>query len=285
MAVFKEIWNFTLGQYRWSEVWYSAASSIDVAATFSNAFKAGRMALCDPATTWVDVIITDTQDPTVHKEVRIGVSGSDAAGGNAVGPANPAEAIVSKLKSATSRAVRHWWLRGLHETATSVTPETGVSRIQPAIEVVLKEFFLALQNSGYIIARRQPTSLAGFGKIFISEVNGTAGNNQSIVTTKTDHGYAVGDIVTFHRVDKKVLPGLKGAFTVLAKTNNTLTIDYSTPQNLDILTVAGYVRKYLIDGTATIKASECRFFSCATRQTKNASIGSRGAQRAARLRH
>lgn len=285
MALFQETWQFQgLGGAKWNEVYYSVQGSLESASQFSAAFIKKRTDCLHAAFTWTKVRITQVLDKSVHTLVNINAPGT-VAGVEA--PANPGEAAVINLASSIRSGNRKLWMRGLPENAINFSSTTGRSVLNPAFEGNLRTFINGICAPGYTYAiKRKKTGIAnGIVKTRVLQVDGTAANGTSIITTKDAHLLVEGNYVEFTTMEPKLFPGLRGPFKVLGTNGLTFTVQYSVPQNELIKSDTGYSAKLSYWEDAVINPAISGFSYGGVRRTKNDGTGSRGARRAQRLRN
>lgn len=285
MALFAEVWSFRgLGGNTWNEVHYSTAASLEAAAAFTPSFIKRRTDLLHPVNVWTKVRITQVTDPAVHTLANINAQGTwpgDEA------PANPAEAAVVRLASSTRAGSRFLWLRGIPESGIFWSETTGQSQITPTFRGVITAFInrIGSGTGSYAIKVKKKGIGNGIVKTRILEVDGTPANGTSILTVKDAPLVVAGDYIEITKAEPKLFPGLRGPFKVLAAAGVTITIQYSVPQNEKIKSDKAYSAKLAYWEDATINPAISGFAFGGSRKTKNASIGSRGAKRAQRLRN
>lgn len=283
MPIFKEIWNFTSGANTWSEVYYSVASDLNGASGFTPAFLDKRLILLHPLNILRKIRVSNIAAARESVVISYNLAGQNTpfTGAN---PASITDAVVCNLVSTAQPSNRRLWLRGVTDGDQFRNAATGNDELRPGFDTLLKAWFVALQTNGYIILARIPPGSSGVIKSYADRVNGAAATGNSIVTLPNPFTGVVGDIVTFHNFNEKDLPGLKGKFRVDAIAGNTITVQYTTPFNANIVPAQGYVKKLVYYDTAIINGTKSNYSFAGGRKTKNVQTGSRGARSAVRIR-
>jgi len=144
---------------------------------------------------------------------------------------------------------------------------------------------LGPDRAAYALKKKKVGVGNGIIKTRILQVDGEPANGTSIITTKDNPLLVAGDYVEITRAEPKLFPGLRGPFKVLSTAGNTVTIQYSVPQNELIKSDKGLLAKLAYWEDALIDPDISGFAYGGSRKTKNAATGSRGAKRAQRLRN
>lgn len=177
------------------------------------------------------------------------------------------------------------WYRGCLDSDINRTP-IGTDSLGQLTETSIKAFIIGVSKIGYGILRvKRVGSQASVRYRLCKVADGSLDPATTTVTLNDTTGIEVGSFVAFSLWNKKELPGFNTRFEVLAKTDVTLTVAYTTPNLAKILTTFGRVRLQLPEDFSTLDPDQTRFHHFGTRDTRRSFSRSRGASRAKRLRH
>lgn len=278
--IFKEIFHFkTVTGATWNEVYYQNTGTLAEAARFTPSFRSRRLDCLSALCTWEKVTVVALTDPSIHTLTEIGRKGN-----NIGRPANIGEAAVITLSSSAQPGSRKLWMRGLLESSVSRNADTGQDEVSTDFANCLKWWIRALKAGGFIVLAKKRNGAGGILKVDVTNVDGTASDGTSIVTTKVPALLGTGNMVTMMSMDPKQFPGLNGSYRVLNVSGNTFTIKYRTVGDQAWDAAKGHAMKLDYYDTATIDPDISGFSYLGIRQTKNVVTGSRGAKRAARIR-
>lgn len=293
MGLFRQTWAFGGAQgTTWEEV-YDVDSATDLSAMpeKTDSVVLNRMALAHATVSLQHITNRDLQDPSRPPfQQSFGNTGTAAnSGGN---PANTDEAAVINLFCSNlegSRiANRKLWLRGLEEEAVSRAAVSGADVLSDDFRDNLSRFLQSLQGSSTTVRRygMLPRTRASWnGPLFRWKITAIIGGPNVDVTTITVDGNSnidVGLLIQINDTSRKILPGLRGPFTVLASGVNEVTVAYRCPQVNP--PVSGYL--YVIEKPEFCFVVRARsgFAFLGSRQTKKPVTRSRGRRSAVRLR-
>jgi len=285
MPLFQEVWSFRGNSgAKWNEVHFCVQPDLAAAANFTPAFINSRLALLHVTCTWVKVRITQVTDPTIHTLVTINKAGHDGPADN---PANPGEACVVNLASSVRAGSRKLWMRGLAESSVTFNAVTGQSEINPAFDALLKQFIQKLgpTQANYAVKKRKKGENFNIVKTRVTRVDGTIASGRARLFCVKDPKLAVGDMVQITRAEPKLFPGLTGPFKVLAFEGFNFDVQYTVPQEENILSETTLAEKLVYWEDAIINPAISGFLYGGVRRTKNDSTGSRGARSALKLRN
>lgn len=284
MPIFKEIWSFSSSNSgTWSEVWYEEAGSIAIASSFSTGLLNARLRLASQLTVLDKIRVSQVDSPRVSVVKPVNLNGLvDAALNN---PLDDSWAVIVTLSSSAVAATRKWWCRGCGNQfgRDAVSGRTVYS---PEFAANMKSWISYTKAANFVVLKITPIGQGGVVKVRATSANGTANNGTTTITTQAAHGLLVDNLVAITQANKKELAGLNGRFRVLAVTDAThFTVQYRTPDNVDIPMATGYARKIAFMTGAVIDPAISGVSFVGSRKTKNVSTGSRGARSAQRIRN
>jgi hypothetical protein len=281
VADFKEVWQYAGTQSSWSEVFYCQGGSIQDVARFTGEFLNDRLRLLNQTCHLRKIRVSEVGNPRVSTVVSINKPGLSAGV-----PLEDGVCAVVNLASTVVPSSRKWYLRGLTQGDISRDLDSGADTIAPGFKQNLDTWILDLANPAnkYEVLPQSRVGQNGVVLVRVLSVNGVAGNGKSIITTDQAHGLVAGNTCIFSLIDQKVLPGLKGKFTVESVDGLTFTVAYKTPGNANITAVVGKVKKYAVVTGAFINANVSGWSHSHVRKTRNFSINSRGAARSTKIR-
>lgn len=283
MPDYKTVWNFFSAGTKggtWSETWYRSAASLAAAASFSDTLMTGRLRLLNQLNTLQKIRVSEVLNPRVTTVVNVRKNGIAAF--PSAPPAPIDSAVVVTVSSSVQPATRRWWLRGWDEGEATRDKDTGNDIFQPAFVQHITDWLTVAGIASFEVLPLQKPSQVGFAPINITNIDGSAGNGQAILTADGPVTYVKGDTIIAYRFSKKDFPALSGQFTVLAVGIDTLTIAYTTPELGKWPVVGGKVRKVGYISGALIDASISGPQFLGGRKTKSPFTGSRGARSANR---
>jgi hypothetical protein len=161
---------------------------------------------------------------------------------------------------------------------------TGRDFFAASLMTPLNDWFNRLQANNYEILPLQRIAVGGLQYFRIKKVDGSAGNGTSVLTCDAAPPLQRGNRVILSQFPKKDLPALNGHYQVLDVNGVLVTINYQTPEQQIIEPNTGRMRQELYQSRATINAASCGPQYIASRKTKLANFGVRGAKSAARIR-
>jgi hypothetical protein len=279
---FKTTWTFSsTNGGTWSEVWYRESADIAAASTFPQTFLNKRLKLLHQINYLEKIRVTSMVNPRLASVVNIRQPGLVTLDE----PYPVQTAAVCIIKSTLIPCQRKWWCRGIGRVSVARDATTGRDVVGPVFATDLATWFSALNVIGYVILPQFKPGQGGVTLVATNSVDGTSNSGYSTVTTFGPHGLAPADFAQFGRQSKKDLPGLNGRFVVWsAPTATTFSIQYRTPENQNIITQTGYVKKYSPNFGALIDNTKSGFDYLGEHKSKNESTGSRGARSAVRVR-
>lgn len=284
MAIYKEIWYFSaLGSNAnaWTETYYATANSLQEAATYQQGFINRRLELLHPVNVFQKIRISEVGQNRVSTVRVVGQKGIAAADHD---PHPPSVAVVCSMGSANPAASRRLWLRGCSTGMAWRRPDTGEDHFNPHFRTSLAAFFDMLSRQGYGILPLAKLTPGGPYPLKVLGVDGTRHPGKSWLEVNANPGIVAGNRIIVRKFSKKLLPGLDGAYQVLAVDGNEFQIQYATPEHRTIVTEEGTLRKEEYPTLGPLVPSLCGPQYISSRQTRGFFSNVRGSRRAARLR-
>lgn len=283
MPDYKTVWSFFSAGTKggsWSETWYRTAPNLAAAATFGTVLVNSRLDILNGINTLQKIRVSEVLNPRVTTVVNIRKNGTP--GFSAGGPAPIDSAVVVTVSSSVQPATRRWWCRGWDVGDATRDKTTGNDVFDPTFVTGVATWLVQLNQNNFEVLPLQKPSTVGFTPWQVISADGTSANGQTVLSTSNLHNLLPGDSLIAYRFSKKELPGLSGHFSVLATTATSITIPYSTPENLKLAGVYGFVRKlgYISGAIIDPNISGPQFLG--GRKTKSPFTGSRGARSANR---
>lgn len=297
MTVFRQTWFFAGAQgATWEEVWDVQADTYLKAEppkpTAANPGIVGKRMACAHKTVTLQKITTrdlnDRSKPPSEKPYN--VSGTAAnAGGN---PANTDEAAVILIGCSSGdgevRSHRFLWMRGLEEEAVTRDATSGNPVLSADFRDNLNRFIDALRGEDdnprrYGMLPRVRSSWEGPNFRFrITNVAGALNQDFCVLTLAENPGWVRGQTIQINGTNKKLLPGLRGLFTIEEVAGNLITVGYRVPQVAP--PASGYAYAVVRPDFCFVTKSGSDFAYLGSRQSKKPVTGSRGRRSAVRLR-
>lgn len=284
MPTYRVVWEFNMNTGNtFDEVYYREATDANEAAKLIPSLQAARLELLHPLNTFIRV---RSSNVAASRDTGINTLNISGTYTNDQGPSVPGATIVFNL-GAQGAGTRKLWMRGFASSAYRRDNTTGRDILLSYVDESFKTFAAALKRNGYGLRKltaisNNPTSV--YSKNPIISVDGTVGNGTSVVTYKNAMTYPVPGRVVIGSTSKKDVPGLNGHFSIISQAGATVTIPYSTPNNILTTKAGGYIRQETYGATAVFDPALCGFSNLGTRDTKSPLSNSRGARRARRLR-
>jgi hypothetical protein len=293
MSLFRQTWAFAGPQgTTWEEV-YDVDSADDLSALPDNGpgVVANRMALAHPTVSLQHISNRDLQDRSVPPFQRAynRVGTAEAGAGT---PANANEAAVINLvcvnPTGTKVASRKLWMRGLSEAAVSRNATSGADVLSADFVDNLNRWFTSLAGTTegprrYGMLPRTRASWEGpHFRYKISSVLGNAVSDETTLVLEDNPAYEKGDLIQVNDTNRKILPGLRGPFTVVAQGVGGPVIRYRCAQNNPA--PSGYVYEILKPEFLAVSRTRSGFAFLGARDTKKPVTRSRGRRSAVRLR-
>lgn len=283
MPDYKTVWSFFSAGSKggsWSETWYRFASTLAQAATFTSTLLQARLRLLNQLNTLQKIRVSEVLNPRVTTVVNVRQNG--IPGFPAVAPAPIDSAVVVTVSSSIQPATRRWWCRGWDVGQAYRDETTGNDVFSSTLISQVADWLTVAGIASFEVLPLQKATAVGFTPFNVTAVDGTAANGQSILTLPAGHTILKGDTILCYQFSKKELPALSGKFTVLDTGVSTVTIPYSTPENIKLAGVYGKVRKVGYISGALIDANISGPQFLGGRKTKSPFTGSRGARSANR---
>ncbi len=150
-----------------------------------------------------------------------------------------------------------------------------------------KAFIAALAKLHYGVARRLKEGEGdNLDARHATAVDGSIISGQSLIKVESTVGFVPKDLVSLSLFSKKDCPGLNGTYEVVSVTEGVgIYVRYRTPGDLNLLKQPGLVRRVAYAPLSDFFPDHCMTTHYGTRKTKRGFTGSRGAGRAARIRH
>lgn len=279
MPFFKEVWQYTLGDKGFSEVWYSEESSLAQAATFPaallNAAVAFRNALCTLRK--IRVSSVDNNRNAVVVNANVSAPFSDRA------PAPTGAAVIFTVVSTEKGSKRQVWFRGVDQLDIGRSPTTGRDTPSPQMINNMKAYLRQLVLFNYRVRSLLKLPGGGVGYRRITEVTSVANTGKVTLAFSGDAVIASNRLI-ITQINPKDFPGLKGAFSVLRVIDAThVEIPYNMHVTGTFPTTTGRFRLQEYE-YGRINADLCRFNFTAARDTGKSPLGGRGRRSAARIR-
>lgn len=282
---FKQVWSFFSPGIKggtWSETWYVAAPSLSNAAFISRTVLNARLGLLDPLNKLVKIRVSQVGNPRITTVVNVRQNGTPSLTREDV-PAPIDSAIVCTVSSSAIPATRRWWLRGWSVGDAVRSNMDGSDTFAADFLTVLGNWFQVLAGNVYEILPLQKASSPGFGYNPILTADPAALPGKTTLTLLNNQTFTPGSQITISQVDQKILPGLKGTYTVLQQAGvNGVVVAYTCPAqtkftlNTGRLRAVGYISGAIIDPTI----SGASFIG--GRKSRSPFTGSRGAKSANR---
>jgi hypothetical protein len=282
MPTYKTTWNFVENNgSSFSEVLYQNNDTAYDAASSYNSLVNARLALLHPLNQLQSIRssnILSTRDTAIYIYNLPGTAISTG------GPLPAGACAVFQLGSAAG-GTRKLWMRGLPSAWYARSNITGFDQPPPSFQVAWQAWFSALVKLGYGTIRLTPVGVGPVSKATVTQVDGTAGNGVSLVTTAVPHGLSPGEVCIIARASSKDAPALNGKYSVITTpTATTFTIAYNTPNKVVVMTPGAYVKVAVYVGTNIFSILLMNFSHYGTRTTKAPLFHSRGAKRAKRIK-
>lgn len=282
MPDYKCVFNFFSSGKKggtWSETWYRSAVNMGVATYFSDPLLYPRLNMMSPLSQLTKIRVSQVGNPRVTAIVQLNRQGTHPF---ATTPAPIDSAIVCNVSSSVIPATRRWWLRGW-DSEDAFRDNVGGNDVFTAyLRGQLVTWFTQLNNAGFEILPVAKTNNVQNANYPVSQIDGTAGNGQAVLTVNNPAFWTVGNTLILTRFSKKDLPGLNGRFTVLNTTNNVTTIPYVVPGNQKMATPGAQLRLLTYVSGCTIDPYISGPSFIGGRQTRSPFTGSRGARSANR---
>lgn len=196
----------------------------------------------------------------------------------------PEVSLVYTMSSVTPLGNRKIHFHGLNELQYDVNIQTGNVAVKQAVKDLVNQFMSEYVNSGGVIRLLTRNVTIGSGLSHVTSVKEDLDNPQnSIVTTKENHGIVLGDMVRIRGASKKSAPGLNGTYMALAFTAKTITINYTAPSDVTLFSGGCFLR--LNTYVANAAVANWSYHSVVGRKVKGSFFGSRGARSGNKLRH
>lgn len=281
MADFKEVWSYASSGTKgglWSEVFYSQASNLQSASTFTGKLISKRLDLLNKVNTLLKIRVSQVGSPRITTVVNIRQNGNR----HGSAPATIDNAIVVTLSSSVQPATRRWWLRGWDQADAVRDQVTGNDTFSATFLTDLAAFISSLKDNSYEVLPLQKTNQVGFGYQNIQSVDGMTLPGFSTITLDVAPSVVIGDVAIISQVSAKDLPGLNGHYTVTAVLGKTFTVKYTTPGNVIVTAHQGRVRKLGYISGAIIDPNLSGAAFIGGRKSRSPFTGSRGARSANR---
>lgn len=263
-----------------TEVYYRTANSIREAATFDNAFLLGATQLRALITVLRKIRVSSVlgnRESVIVTVNRLGAQGADAA------PDIAGSAAVVNLVSSVVPSSRRLWLRGLRDADIVRDLLSGIDAPTPQLSNMITLWIRYLSLNGFTIRSQMRVGVPPNVFSGITSVDGTIGSGLSVVHYAGVQVPAVGSRVLIAQLDPKCLPGVNGAWTVLASANGQFTIGYNMACVGIVATKTGRWRP-LEFSYGGIDQGLSGFDHFGTRTTGAGFTSGRGRRRAVRLR-
>lgn len=268
---YKQIWYFSSGGQStasFTEVYYVQASSLADAATFNQGVITARLDLLHTSYSLRKIRISQVGSPRVSTVVTFNSPGTNDQGPTSF-PASNGVAAVCTLSSKTGvGATRKVWLRGINGNAFFRNND-GNDIVSAAAQKFLRNWFIVMKKSNYEILKLSPISnFPNYPYNVTSVTPGTQAGTSVLALSGTVNAVTTPRIIV-SRCSKKDAPGLNGQWQVLSAGNNSVTINYQTPQNQTITNVNGKLRPQAYLSGLILDPDSCAFSYLATRQTRD----------------
>jgi hypothetical protein len=283
--VFKHVHQWEAYDYAWTEVYYQQAGSIAAArATYTALFLSfmsatkGTFAHCNT------VRISDTANNRNALSFYVSCQGSQYS-------ASPYHPDIKntcgyvQLRSVTPPLQRPLMIRGLPDEVTVRDELTGVSIPALGWEGNVNNWITVLQSRNFGIRGLQPLGTAPYLFYPVSQVMGTNGTGQVVITTPLAGAAGLPSPlrVIVSQVNNKQLPGFNGHYNVLSATGTTFTIPYNIPATGTVPITKGRIRiENYVFGPIDVPTSGFVRFS--SRDTKELFAGGRGRRSGTRIK-
>jgi hypothetical protein len=282
MADFRVVWEFaTPTSATWSEVYYWSGTNVGAAAKLTPTLLAYRLALLDRQNRFMR---SRASDVTNNRITAVQVINRVGTAFSLDGPDTPGNTVYVGLSSGQG-ASRKLAMRGCPDSFILLSVFTGQATPPPELSIGLKSFLSKLAADEYGIRKLAPAGAFPANNVLIQSVDGTITPGQATITIQGVNPLVIGGRCVIGGASKKDLPGLNGHWQVLNGTSSTIVIPYQTPNGIKVTGGAAKVRNESYSGVQPFDPKLCGFAYYGTRKTRNPFSRSRGAQRAARLRH
>jgi hypothetical protein len=278
---FKTVWQFIESNgSTFSEVWYKDAQTISTVVDPNSTSVKTRLTFLHPLNTLVRIRVSQVLTLRNTQNVLISLNGS-APGTQ--GPL-PAGASLVLNVAGVGGGSKKWWMRGNAKDDYTRDAVTGKDSPNPQFIAQMKVMFGALAQDGYGILRQTPIANPATQIAKVTNVDGMTSPGNTILTTSINLNVQAGQQVVLTRFNPKDWPRLNGRFTVLAAAANSITINYTTPNNSKAPVNSGFAKALVFDATHVVDPTKSGFDHMGTRTSKSPLFGSRGAKRAQRIR-
>jgi hypothetical protein len=283
MAIFKQVWVYTLGANSWTEVYYINESSLTAASTFPYNFLQNRLKMLHQDAQLVAIRVSDVQNLRSSLPVPLnlpgGYTGTD-------GPDVTNTAAVIKLGNAAIPTSRSIWLAGLPDSYVTRNPTNAQDVQPPAFASALLVWIANLVNNNYQIrylTKIAIPAVAPNNYTSITSVNGAPGTGITTLTLAAGYTAAANNRVIISQASPKLLPGLNGHWQSTFINPTTITIPYNMPQTGPLNITKGRLRQEAYN-YAPIQFAASGFQFYRSRQRGKNFLAGRGRKSGVRLR-
>lgn len=285
MALFKVSWIFTnAAEDTWTEnYWWQGESAAAAAKPRADLIDA-RLAMLSVFHQLYQVRAVAVDDPNVSAVTNYGLKGTRAGLTGTDKPDLSGSTALFRMKTSNGKR-RMLWLRGLSDADIALSA-AGKPELAPDFPAKVAAFLVQLILDQYGMA--YIPAVAGTGAYawhYLKTADGLASPGFTVITTADAHGLAAGNYITLGSTNKKTVPGLKGIFKVLAVTDTSLTVRYTTPQNIIVARPEGKLRRWGPLAFSVFAPLQMAFVGFKSRKTKNFITRSRANRSAVKVRN
>lgn len=285
MAVWRTVFQFTgggsLGQ-SFSEIYYREAEDVAHALALPAPLIEARLNLLSSVYFLQKIRVSDINKARVTGVANVGRPGLATVGSNPAlsGPSPPDVAIVLRLTSTAVPGQRLLWVRGSSLAHIHWEPVNAKWDVTARGLTDSGTYISQMAAASFAILVHRKASEEGYQDRKITKFATVADAHLTHVTTQQNHGFVTGDLVRFHRLNEKDLPGLNGVYTVLpTPTDRTFDVLYELPRDEDYIPGQGAVRKWQYISGAIINPSTSGFAYIGERKSRSPFTGGRGSRR------
>jgi hypothetical protein len=277
MPNFKCVFQFTQPNKGWTETYYRTGADLASAANFPQSLIASMTIFRDPLTILQKCRVSDVLNNRVSIPVTIAQNGTRTS----TGPEAAGLAAVVTLLAPQFGASRKVWLRGIIDLDFARSSVSGVDVPSGSLIQAINSFINQLSTNGFVIRSLTKLGPPPNNYITINSVGIVAGAGQVTLNTVAGPVYNPGTQLIINQVNQKVLPGLKGIFSVISSTATTVVIPYNGTVTEVLTLQKGRFRVATYNYGAMVNTG-AGFSNFSTRSTGKNPLGGRGAKRGAR---
>lgn len=283
MAVFKEVWVFSLGINSWSEVYYTTQSSIAEASLFPEQLLASRLAFLHPDAALVKIRVSNIA--LLREAVPVTINRPGLYKGTDGPDVTNTSAIIT-LNSTQFPSSRKIWVRGLPDSYVIRAPISDVDTPPAAFKQALGIWINELVNANYQVqslVKIQVPPVGGVEFYPATAIVATTGAATATITLGFNWIGGIPPRVVLSQFSPKLLPGLNGHWSNTSTALNQLVVPYNMPQPGPINLTKGRARVELYN-YGLIDAPSSGFSFYRSRKTGKSFLGGRGRKTGTRLR-